>query len=264
MTDIGQLGSTLRQILAETDGPLAHQAALTLLSRHLGIEIQPEAYFAAVDQLSSAGIVGRARGQGGSVFLLPAADAEQRAPMPGQWPEPKLMDCLEAYLEKQFWRMLDRPKGGLWQVINTAMMRPNSGKWSHPDFTVVSVMPLQVLPTPLLDVYSFELKAEFAGNLTAVHEALAQTRQTHYGVLVWHLPHGSPSEARLVEVEEGCEQHGIGLILIRDPLDTDTWDVRVQPVRKATTLSDIDGFLASRLSATQKQDLRASLSGDRR
>lgn len=266
MPDIGQLASALRLLLTETDGPIPHQVAITLLARRIGAAIAPETYFAAVDQLSNAGIVGRARGQGGSVFLLPqpVPDSAANPQATSLWPEPQLMPCLEVYLERQYWRMLDRPPGGLWQVVNTAMMRPDTGKWSHPDFAVVSVMPLQVLPTPILDVYSFELKAEAAGNLIAVHEALAQARQTHYGTLVWHLPTGSRYEARLSEVTEGCEQHGIGLILIRDPLDTDSWAMRLQPLRKPTTPAEIDGFLSSRLTADQKQNLRTALIGDRR
>ena len=120
----------------------------------------------------------------------------------------------------------------------------------------MSVIRLQVLPTPILDVYSFELKAEAACNLTSVHEALAQTRQTHYGTLDWHLPKESRHESRLSEVEQGCEQHGIGLILIRDPHDTDTWQMRLQPSRKPTKAADIDGFLAARMNEQQKVELR--------
>jgi hypothetical protein len=264
MPDLSNIIVALRQVLSEAAGPIPHQVAMTLVSRQLGKLLAPERYFNAVDQLAAEGIVGRARGQGGSIFMLPSAlpvSSEPHGTSADLWPEPRLMPCLEAYLQKQYWRMLDRPINGLWLVIDTATMRPGSGKWSHPDFAVVSVTPLQVLPTPILDVYSFELKAEGACNLTSVHEALAQTRQTHYGTLVWHLPKESRHDSRLSEVERGCEQHGIGLILIRDPLDTDTWQIRLQPSRKPTMAADIDGFLAARLSEQEKGELRSKLSG---
>ena len=158
-----QIEEAIIRLLQEPDGQVSHQVAITLLSRHFGAPLAPEAYFAAVDALTARGIVGRARGQGGKVFLLkPAPDSrrnEELATPP--WLEPTLMPCLDAYLQRQYWRSLDRPANSLWIAIDTSMMRPNSGKWSHPDFAVVSVTPLQVLPTPVLDVYSFELKAEF-------------------------------------------------------------------------------------------------------
>jgi hypothetical protein len=264
MADFSHIAAALRQILSEATAPIPHQVAMTLVSRQLGELLAPESYFKAIDQLTAEGLVGRARGQGGSIFMLPnvvAVTAEAGDAAADMWSEPNLMPCLEAYLQKQHWRMLDRPMDSLWLVIDTATMRPGSGKWSHPDFAVVSVTPLQVLATPILDVYSFELKAAAACNLTSVHEALAQTRQTHYGTLVWHLPKESRHEARLPEVEQGCEQHGIGLILIRDPLNSDTWQIRLQPSRKPTPAADIDGFLAARLSEQQKLKLRSKLSG---
>jgi hypothetical protein len=264
MADLSHIMATLRQILSEAAGPLPHQVAMTLVSRQLGELLVPECYFKAIDQLSAQGLVGRARGQGGSIFMLPGSvpvATEPGGAAVGVWSEQNLMSCLKDYLEKQYWRMLDRPINSLWLVIDTATMRPDSGKWSHPDFAVVSVTPLQILPTPILDVYSFELKAEAACNLTSVHEALAQTRQTHYGTLVWHLQKDSRHESRLAEVEQGCEQHGIGLILIRDPLDTDTWQIRLHPSRKRTAAADIDGFLAARLNEQQKAKLRSKLNG---
>jgi hypothetical protein len=47
------------------------------------------------------------------------------------------------------------------------------------------------MPGAQFDVYSFELKAEFGAIDLAVYEALAQTRFTHFGYLVWHLPDSS-------------------------------------------------------------------------
>jgi hypothetical protein len=263
MPDARQIEEALVRLLQEPDGQVLHQVAITLLSRQFGGAVAPDAYFAAVDALAARGIVGRARGQGGKVFLLnPSIDGPEDSGSVSPWTEPSLMPCLDAYLQRQYWRSLDRPPNSLWLVIDTSLMRPNSGKWSHPDFAVVSITPLQILRTPVLDVYSFELKAEGAGNLVAVHEALAQTRQTHFGTLVWHLPPHSPYETRLPEVRDGCEEHGIGLILIRDPQNPETWDRAIEPERKKTPLADIDGFLAARLTDRQKEQLQSHLKGD--
>jgi len=131
MADLSHITAALRQILSEAGGPIPHQVAMTLVSRQLGKLLTPECYFKAIDQLAAQGIVGRARGQGGSVFLLPNAlpvSTEPGGTTADSWPESRLMPCLKAYLKRQYWRMLDRPIDGLWLVIDTATMRPGSGK----------------------------------------------------------------------------------------------------------------------------------------
>lgn len=250
----------LRSLLAQLSGPLPHSSARALVSQQLGRMVEPEEYFEAVEWLVREGLAGRSRGQGGSIFpLVTETTVEESQDV--YWTEPRLMPALGRFLETQYWRSIDQPTGGLWLVIDTSAMRPSSGKWSHPDFTIVSVMPLQILPTRLLDVHSFELKAEAACNLTSVHEALAQTRQTHFGTVVWHLPIGSPHTSRLTDVEQACEMHGIGLLLVRDPQDGGSWEQRTAPTRKPTPIEDIDGFLAARLTAEQKTRLLQALSG---
>ena len=65
-----------------------------------------------------------------------------------------------------------------------------------------------------------------------VHEALAQTRFTHFGHLVWHLPEGSRSETQLTEIEDHCGEHGIGLIRMRDPSVKSGCEILIDPVPK--------------------------------
>ena len=49
-------------------------------------------------------------------------------------------------------------------------------------------MRFKLMPGAQVDVHSFELKTESGCTVQSVHEALAQTRFTHFGHLVWHLP----------------------------------------------------------------------------
>jgi hypothetical protein len=64
----------------------------------------------------------------------------------------------------------------------------------------VSAMRFRLMPGSQVDVHSFELKTETGCTVQSVHEALAQTRFTHFGHLVWHLPDNSKAEARLAEM----------------------------------------------------------------
>ena len=116
-------------------------------------------------------------------------------------------------------------------------------------------MRFKLLPGSQVDVHSFELKTESGGGVLAIHEALAQTRFTHFGHFVWHLPSGSKNEMQLSDIVSHCEEHGIGLIRMRDPASPDDCEVLVDPRRKPTLGSIVDGFLESRLSPEQKKIL---------
>ena len=86
---------------------------------------------------------------------------------------------------------------------------------------------------------------------------------THFGHLVWHLPEGSKSEARLAEIEDHCSEHGIGLIRMRDPSVKEGCEILVDPVRKSTLTLTIEGFLETRLTDDQKSKLARAVHGDR-
>ena len=97
--------------------------------------------------------------------------------------------------------------------------------------------------------------------MLSIHEALAQTRFTHFGHLVWHLPERSKSEARLAEIEDHCAGHGIGLIRMRDPSAKEGCEILADPVRKPTLTMTIEGFLETRLSDEQKSILARAVNG---
>src|ERR1700742_2733223 len=115
------------------------------------------------------------------------------------------------------------------------------------------------MPGAQIDVYSFELKAESGATDLAVYEALAQTRFTHFGYLVWHLPPDSAAQARLPEITAQCSQHGIGLIRMHDPEQDSEFETILDPVRKPTPHAAVDGFLERRLDDGEQQLLRSAL-----
>lgn len=259
MADRQAIEREILELLPADGSPVLNRVMMALIGRRLGEPVDTETYFTAVDTLSASDFVGRQRGQGGKIYRLqPIVREPSDASM--AWPEPKLMPSLGKFLKTVFYRSLDLSAGALWQVIDTSMHGPQE-KWGRPDFTVVSVVPLKVVPQPQLDVYSFELKAEPKADVTSVQQALAQTRMTHFGYLVWHLPEGSQYETRLGAVSEQCRRHGIGLILIRDPEALETWSVEIDAQRQPTAVSDVDGFLAARLSDHDCRAIRQKLMG---
>jgi hypothetical protein len=235
-----------------------------MLSRALAREIDLDAFFEARDLLLKSGEIGRLRGQGGQLFL--SLDGEPEAGEPpahtagAKWTEAELMAPLGAYLADRFVRECELPKASEWVVHNTSRIGA-AGRWARPDFTLVCAIRFNFMPGVQVDVHSFELKTESGVNTLAVHEALAQTRSTHFGHLVWHLPLKSKAEARLPEILKQCHSHGIGLIRIFDPNKPQDSEILLDAVRKPTLAEDVDDFLNLRLTAEHRKKLQTFIHG---
>jgi hypothetical protein len=259
-----QVADTIIALLPEDGTPVLNRVMRAMLSRELQRPIEPDLYFAARDLLLSNHRIGRLRGQGGQLFLETDHSADEVATqiVAGEtWAESKLMKPLRQYLEGAFRKGLDLPADAVSFVHDTSSLGPARGQWARPDYILVTAMRFKLLPGSQVDVHSFELKTESGGTVQAVHEALAQTRFTHFGHLVWHLPDGSKSEARLAEIESHCDEHGIGLIRMRDPGCADTCEILLDPERKTTSPVAVEGFLETRLSHEQRHKLRHPVGG---
>lgn len=251
----------LKTLLPPDGTPVLNRVLRVMLSRDFGQSVSDELYEEARDQLFSDGQVGRLRGQGGQVFLAKSDNRRARKPQAGSgaFSESQLMPHLDRYLNGPFQNELDIPIHGACFVKDTSRLGPPLGRWARPDFILVTAMRFRIMPGAQLDVYSFELKAEFGATDLAVYEALAQTRFTHFGYLVWHLPQDSEAAARLPEITAQCGQHGIGLIRIHAPDDDAAFETILDPVRKSTPPSAVDGFLEQRLDDNEASRLRAAL-----
>jgi hypothetical protein len=253
---IEDIAKQMLVLLPEDGTPVLNRVMRVMLARRLATAVDQDRYFRARDLLLNQGRIGVQRGQGGQVFLLPDAAKPSRAPeRTGGTTEAGLMTGLQNYLSGPFRKGLDLPSGAACIVQDTSTQGPRRGRWARPDFILVSAMKFGLMPGAQIDVHSFELKTETGATDLAVYEALAQTRFTHFGHLVWHLPEKSNSEARLAEIQQQCEQHGIGLIRMRDPDDAETCEILADPARKATPPAIVDGFLERRLGA----DARAQI-----
>ena len=258
----------LLNILPPDGAPIPNRAARALISKRLAQPVSSEAYFAARDRLLTDRIVGRVRGQGGSVFLVgdpapttapPSADTFVDVGIP----ERELMAPLHAALKQGFKATLDLPSDSPDPVIEDISTKgPKRGVWARPDFVFVSVSRFSVLPGAHVDTHVFELKNEAGGGLRAVHEALAQARFANFAHLVWYMPDGSLREPELDEVTTHCGLHGVGLVRLRkDP--NPTLEVFADARRTPTTALEIDGFLESRLSDESKRNLAEAINWSR-
>lgn len=265
---IGDIAKEMQVLLPKDGTPVLNRVMRVMLQRRLEGEIDQDRYFEARDQLLKQGRVGIQRGQGGQIYLLPEPAAQATSQPPPKppadtWTEAQLMPPLQEYLAGAFTKGLDLPKGAACIVQDTSAIGPFRGRWARPDFILVSAMKFNLLPGAQVDVHSFELKTESGASDLAVYEALAQTRFTHFGHLVWHLPEKSKSEARLAEIAQQCEQHGVGLIRMYDPKHPETAEILIDPVRKTTLPATVDGFLEKRLCEQQRKAIARAIDGAR-
>jgi hypothetical protein len=172
------------------------------------------------------------------------------------------MPWLRKYRDGPIQQQLGVLRGGRCLVYDTSAVGKHGANWARPDFTLICARHFKFLPGIEFDVHSFELKAESGGATDlAVYEALAQTRFTNFGHLVWHLPEGSKFEKKLPALERQCAQHGIGFIRARDPRKPDTWEILLEPHPKRTPSSEVDQFLDERLKEDQRKQIRNLLNG---
>lgn len=251
-------------LLPDDGAPVLNRVMRVMLARALSADVDESRYGAARKKLFERGQIGLKQGQGGQIFLRPgsAARPAEREESSGGWTEARLMPCLRAYLDGPIQNDLDILRGARCLAYDTSSVGKPGVQWARPDFTLISVKHFKFLPGFAFDVHSFELKAE-AGGATdlAVFEALAQTRFTNFGYLVWHLPAGSRFEKKLSSIEKQCSQHGIGFIRGREPQRFDTWNILVEPARKSTPSAEIDLFLDQRLQDAQRRQIHSLLNG---
>lgn len=252
---VTQIAEALVIVLPEDGSPIPNAAAKALVSRRLAHSIDDSRYFEARDQLLDRKLVGRVRGQGGSVYLLADALVEDSATADEEVIGPSERELMEPFgiaLAQSFSASLDIPRSSPRPIIEDISTRgPRKGVWARPDFVLVSLSTYSVLPGAHIDVHVFELKNEFGGGLKAVHEALAQARFANFAHLAWYVPNGSVRESELHNVATHCSHHGVGCLRLR--LLPQPWvEILVSARRTTTTALEVDGFLESRLSDSGK------------
>lgn len=251
-------------LLPENGAPVLNRVMRVMLARALSADIDDARYREARQKLADRGQIGVKQGQGGQVFLKARSSITlpRNQDRSDGWTEARLMPCLKGYLDGPIQTELDILRGAKCLTYDTSSVGRTGVQWARPDFTLVSVKQFKFLPGIELDVHSFELKTETGGATDlAVFEALAQTRFTNFGYLVWHLPTGSKFEKKLLSIVKQCSQHDIGFIRAREPRRFETWEILVEPIRKPTPAAEIDLFLDERLQEAQRREIRALLNG---
>jgi FAD/FMN-containing dehydrogenase len=147
-------------------------------------------------------------------------------------------------------------------VETTALQgRRATGIWARPDIVSVEVRTFEHVPGKFIEVVTFEVKPADAISVQAVYEALAhRSAATHSGVLL-HVPDDRRTEleAAIAEVAEVARAHGIGVLVVADPDNYETWEEREAAERVTPDPERLDTFIGQQLSGSARRRISLAL-----
>lgn len=224
------------------------------------LEWDDEKYWMVRDRLIDRGVLEKGRGQGGSVRMSQYVP-ETVVTEPAESSHRRLTE-LELYqpmarVLKEEWakdKRLDQI-----QVEVTALQggRQTGGRWTRPDVTIASYSTYLYLPQKYFDVITFEIKRHDAFDVTAVYEAVAHRRAaTRSYILLW-VPEECKGdcEAALEQTRYEARQHGIGVIVAREPGNYETWDEIEDAIRRDPDPDNLNEFIQKQMSQQFKDTL---------
>lgn len=215
-------------------------------------------YWEIRNRLVDKGTIAVGRGRGGTVRLVLPGAAGSADEMPVQAraarsSESELYRPLTQVLAEQ-WVKDKRVESAIVQITALQGSRSTGGKWTRPDITVATLSTYPYVPGRHFDVVSFEVKPRDALDVTSVYEALAHLRAATKAYVLMHVEPDQLDNDRddiMIEVAAEAKKHGVGLILFSNPADYETWDERIEPVRREPEPRRLNDFLATQFEAEQ-------------
>lgn len=267
-------GLSPEQIEAKQQELLAAVPATTAignktLREQLGEGWSEDLFWEIRSRLIERGQLEPGRGRGGSTKLVPA-QAQPAAEVPavvepvpeGTPPTPDYTKELELYepvsaVLRNHWSKEQGFDNYLVEVTAKQGSRQTGGKWTRPDVTVVGYKTFPYLPGRYLEVISFEIKPANTLDITAVYEALAHRRSATRAYVVGHIPNGAQNEmqSELEAVTEEAKKLGIGVIVVDDPVDFDTWEVLLDADRFEPDPTRLNEFIARQTTPELREQI---------
>lgn len=211
-------------------------------------------YWLPRNQLIENGVIGKAKGKGGSVYLLSPKTISASTPISKKKHlESKLYPDFEKWLT-DFW--VKDANVTTFFVERTASQgkKRTGGKWTRPDFAVVAINTYRYLPGKFLEVISFELKRNIQDALTGVFECAAHSAYAHRSYLAIHIPDDSELKSEeYVRIERECERFGLGLIVFSVPGDGGTYEIAFNAEHRTPDPGEVDKFIASQFKVKTQE-----------
>lgn len=128
---------------------------------------------------------------------------------------------------------------------STQGSRKTGGVWTRPDLVMVNVETYQYVPNKYLELITFEVKPSWSWDISAVFETAAHSKFSSRSYLAIHRDREkNPITTELEDrIEEECKRFGVGLIVFDNPEDYDTYEFRVDPMRKIYDPREVEKFM---------------------
>jgi hypothetical protein len=222
-----------------------------------------DTYWEVRDRLVNKGVLQLGRGRGGSMQLItrpaqapPAPEPAAHAPPPPPAREADLYEPVARVLRER-WVKDNRFRDHIVEITARQGARNTGGTWTRPDITVAGMTTFPFVPGKTFDVVTFEVKPPDGVDVTAVYEALAHLRAATRAFVILHIPDDrrAPLADWIDRAAEEAKRHGIGLILVSDPLDYEAWDELVEARRHEPDPAALNDFIAAQLSDGAKEEI---------
>jgi hypothetical protein len=249
--EIAEYEKKLLQSVPDTD-PVGNGRLVALLG-------WPEStYWKIRDRLIDAGRLVKGRGRGGSVrrVVVVPPISKIASESPARVAESDFYLPILATL-KSHWVKDYRIRDFVAEITAHQGRRDTGGKWSRPDITLASYNTYPFVPGKHFDVYTFEIKTHDQLDVTAVYEALAHRRAAHYSYVFICVPQELEAslDHLIDDIKTEADEHGVGLTVITDPADYETWDPLVEPLRNDPDPADLNDFLSAQTTTGFKDQI---------
>lgn len=232
---------------------------ITLLDK---LEWSEGKYWSVREKLLQQGRLERGRGKGGSVRRPEQSAALSAAKLHRSEKEGNLSDKEDALyapliqvLEKEWVRERRIESNQIaFEITANQGKKLTGGTWTRPDLTAVSVRKFQHLPGEYIDVWTFEVKAVNALDVTAVFEAASHASRATRSYALLQTPQSIDSKTQ--ELIDRCEREAtrlrVGLITFSKADEFATWETIVEAPRLETAPEELDEFLGYLSDRTKK------------
>lgn len=219
------------------------------------LEWSEDRYWHIRNRLLQSGVVGQGRGRGRSIHRivalgLPKSPSAATASAP-RVVESALYDPIVATIQTR-WVADHKIQDCVIDCTAQQGRRNTGGKWTRPDITLASCNLYKYVPEKQVQLSTFEVKTSGSLDVTAVYEALAHRKAAHYSCVVAYVPDSERAalESLLDRLRSDAGDHGVGLIVVSDPTNYETWDSEVEPEWNDPDPQALENFIKTQTSET--------------
>lgn len=221
---------------------------------------QPVQYWTAHEALYQAGYIAKGRGKGGSVQLIEKADPIEVAGSATEEPikqkEIELYDrCLKSLQDS--WIKERSYDESIARVTAHQGRRSTGGSWTRPDITIVGIARAEHFPEDQVEYITFEVKKSDDVSVLGVYEALShQKALTHSYVTYCTNQDAFGKNEQYRRIMAAAGEHGIGVILLEDIDDPESWNELLESRRGTPSPMSVDRFITDSFDDNEKKKIR--------